>query len=325
MPQKKDRSFSNSVTLDGEFELLSDYTLNYIPAHTDPYQGLFNQDHKINIKGFWEIDSNHDLRFKIQESLRERFGRELVFKGEFLKAEAGELDFTYKIRNRDGKLSLRTFRFFGKWDADENNRLKFTLNKSKGSTESLTLNGAWRTGKRHELIYTYRKQVLKTKTKKTKRIVLRGYWNIAGKRKAEYVLEGDSGERIRFRLAYSTPIILANKNEIRFQIGIEVTGRRRSATREIVLFGKWKLKRDLSLSFEVEYRNGEWHSLNFTAKYRLNAQTQIEAALTARNGDDLDVSITLTREFAASEGEAYLSLTRSLTGGAVEGGVRIPF
>lgn len=313
------------MNLSGEFELLSGTELLYQPVNPSDYQDLLNKEHKIIVSGEWEINDNHDLVFLISESLRERLGREILFKGEFLKAEAGELDFTYRIRSVEGKEGIRTFRFFGKWEADKNNRLTFVLNRSAGRTQALTLNGAWKINKRHEIVYTYRKQQLKTKVKKTKRLVFRGKWDLSQNRSVSYVLQGDSAEKFRFRLALSTPIILANKNEIRFQIGIEVTGRRYSKLREIVLFGKWKLKRDLSLAFEVEYRQGVWHEMTFEVKYRLNKQSQIEAELFAENQQDLGLSLTLSRSFFDDDGDFFLTLEKSLHETRLEVGASLYF
>ncbi len=316
---------TDSILLEGEFELLSDAQLAFQPDDPSDYQGLLNQEHKLIVFGEWEIDPQHDLRFRVQESLTERLGKELVFKGEFLKAEAGELDFTYRYRIKEGKEAIRTFRFFGKWEADKNNRLTFVLNNSKGSTQTLTLNGAWKINKRHEIVYSYRKQELKTKTKKTKRLVFRGKWIITNNRSVSYVLEGNSVQAFRFRLTFETPIILANQNEIRFQIGVEVTGRRYSKVRDIVLFGKWKLKRDFSLAFEVTYRNAVWYEISFDAKYKINDQAGIEATLFARNGEDLGLAITLSRSFLDQEGEVFLSLEKSLEETRLEVGASLRF
>lgn len=316
MAKKKVDSSSEPVPFEGEFEVLSDSRLAFLPQ---------NQERKIILSGTWFLDDKHDLRFRVSEDSTKRFGKELVFKGEFLKAEAGELDFTYRTRTKEGKIAIRTFRFFGKWEADPNNRLTFVLNRSRGKTLALTLNGAWKINKRYQIVYTYRKEELKTKRKIQKRLVFRGYWEIAEKRRVSYVLEGDSQAKFRFRLAYSTPIILAKKNEIRFQIGIEVTGRRRSATRDITLFGKWKLKRNLSLTFEVEYKKGLWHAIQFDAKYRLNSRSQIEAELFAKNGEDIGFALTISGQFLEAEGDAFLRLERSFQESRIEAGVQIPF
>ena len=314
-----------SLLLEGEFEVLSDGGLSFQPHTPSDYSDLLNQQHKLNLTGTWEIDRNHDLVFRVDESFSPQLGRQITFKGEFLKAEAGELDFTYAVRTRNGKISLRTLRFFGKWEADSKNRLTFTLTQSQGTTNALTFNGAWKINKRHEIVYSYRKQQLKTKTKITQQLTFRGQWDFASNRSVSYVLEGDSHQAFRFRLTFATPIILAKQNEIRFQIGIEVRGESAPTVRNIILFGKWKLKHDLSLAFEVEYQGGVWHEIGFQAQYRLTPRTEIEAELFAKNQDDMGVSLTLSRSFLKEEGEAFLTLEKSLQETRLEAGASLRF
>ncbi len=313
------------LLLEGEFQILSDGGLLFQPHTPSDYSDLLNQEHKFNITGTWEIDKNHDLIFHVDETFSPRLGRQIAFQGEFLKAEAGELDFTYQVRTNDGKLQLRTLRFFGKWEADSNNRLTLTLTHSQGTTRALTFNGAWKINKRHEIVYSYRKQQLKTKTKITKQLMFRGQWDFASNRSVSYVLEGDSDQAFRFRLAFATPIILAKQNEIRFQIGIELSGEPAPTVRNIILFGKWKLKHDLSLAFEVEYRDQVWHEIRFQAQYRLTPRTEIEAELFAKNQDDMGVSLTLSRSFLSDDGEAFLTLKKSLQEGSFEAGASVRF
>ncbi len=100
--------------------------------------------------------------------------------------------------------------------------------------------------------------------------------------------------------------------------------RRRTSMQRVVLFGVWKVHRDLSITFEVPYAGGRRSSLRFTATYALTERDQIAVHLNDRRGRPLGLAMTLTRRWL-DDAELFLRLQRAGAENEALAGVRVRF
>ena len=259
-------------------------------------------------EGRWVLTKGHELQYR-----RRGAQREIILSGQLLRAEPSGLAFRVsELRqgedSRQWELTLR-----GRWEVDSRNRLAFRVERQQGKEERLILQGAWELDSRQTLLYRWEK----------KRQILRfeGVWDIGKDRRLVYQLEGDSDSQFRFRGAFQTPSILAQEGAIRYQLGLEVGGKRR--VENITLFGKWKLSRDLDLSFEMPSRDGSVRQINFKAEFSLGRRGALSAELMAADGKPLGIEVLFSRPFLHRDGEAFVRLRKRLEETAVEGGVRL--
>lgn len=270
------------------------------------------------VEGAWELDENHELVYK------ERKGKKKArLKGTLVAVEAGSLVFSAAIKEDEKRTTTGLFKLTGTWQVDTKNRLVFEIERGAGKTDRLTLKGKWELSPNYEILYTYKQTQLKTKTKVTQTLVFKGYWDLTERNRLVFQIEGDSDSTLRFRAAFESPSLLAKKGEIRYQVGIEVEGRRLLQT--LTFFGKWKLSRELELSFEMEYAGGEKRALTFGGAYHLNDDTSVTVELKAPNGRPLGLEVTFTRDFFGKDGEFFLRLRKTAGESAAEAGVRIPW
>jgi len=269
------------------------------------------------LKGDWEIGPNHEIRYRKKGNKEEYW-----LKGTLLKFEDNQLLFT-AVQKQDNQTSLqRIHSLKGIWALDPRNRVFFFVQRQKGAHDILTFKGSWKVGKNNEFIYTYKETQLKTKQKIEKNIVFKGYWDVDDFHRLTYFLKRESNSAFRIRGAFQTHSILAKKGELRYQAGVEASGKHRIQT--ITLFGKWKMSRDLALSFEMEYKEGT-RSIAFGARYSLDALRNIHVNLRSRTGKPLGVEVIFTRDFKPGTGQAFLKLMKSLDESKIEVGARIPW
>jgi hypothetical protein len=268
------------------------------------------------VKGKWELDENHELLYRAR-----RGEEEVKFKGTLVSVEPGTLVFSTTQKQANGKLVASLFKLTGSWQVDPKNRIVFEVEKKRGKTDKLTFQGTWEVGSAHEIIYTYERTRLKTKTKETQSLVFKGYWDISERHRLTFYLGGDSDSALRFRGAFQTKRLVAKEGEIRYQIGVEVRGRTRLQT--VTLFGKWKLARDLELSFEIEYGEGERKAILFGGTYFIGDGTSLEIKLKARDGAPLGAELVLTKEIFGEDGQMFVRLQKTLEESSLEAGVRL--
>ena len=182
----------------------------------------------------------------------------------------------------------------------------------------MTFKAGWEINSNHEIIYTYRQTTLKKKTKVTRELAFQGYWGITEKNRLTYFIGGDTDSSLRFRGAFQSNSILAKESEIRYQIGTEVSGKRRIQT--LMLFGKWKVSHDLSLDFEIQYAAGA-KTITFGGEYRLDPSGRIAVNLKSKAGKPLGVEVILTRDIFGKNGQFFIRLQDSLEEKRLESGV----
>lgn len=270
---------------------------------------------EVITEGNWRLTRDHELQVR-----RAGLRKEIVLSGPITRAEPLGLSFRVAEASVDEDVIDREMTLRGIWQADDRNRLKFLVERQDGSRGRLTLQGAWEIGPSQEILYRWQVEDPRKRRTESRLLRFQGYWDVGEDKRLVYHLEESSDSGFRFMGAFQTPSVLPKQGELRYQLGIEAAGRRLDRT--ITLFGKWKVSDRWGLSFEMPYREGRLHSIDFGANYHLDRLGNIACQLRTRQGKPLGVELTLTREFQKEQGEAFLRLRRSIEETAVEGGVR---
>jgi len=274
--------------------------------------------------GKWSLTPNHDLQLTLQRGRSRRREESLTLVGKIISADANQLVFSAH-RYEDEKLEeVRLVTLKGLWRADEQNRLTFAVAKGEGKEDLLTFEGAWEVGEHHQLLYRYKKRDPDAKRETEEFLSFHGIWEIREDEKLTYSLGFSGKSRFEFRTTLESPTLIAKLGEIRYQVGIRLQGRKDPLLREVALFGKWKLSRGFSLSFEVEYREGS-HAMLFNTAYRVNEKDEIVFTLKNHKGNELGLEVVFTRSFFEGEGKAFLQFYHDAVESRLEGGVKIPF
>ena len=272
------------------------------------------------LKGRWEITPNHEIQYK-----KTGPDEEIKVRGSLVAVEPDALVIGVTKRQTDQTVVTSIYKLAGAWRLDLNNRIVFEVEREDGKKDALTFKGAWQVGRSYQLIYTYEETDLKRKRntlrKITRELVFTGFWDISEENRLTYWLGAGSDSAFRFRGAFQTKSVLAKKGELRYQVGIEVVGEHRLKT--IALFGKWKVSRNLDLSFEIEYADGRKRSITFGGEYAINKDTRIAVNLKNQTGKPLGIEVILTKDIFGKDGQAFVRLQRSLEESRVEAGMRI--
>ena len=274
--------------------------------------------------GKWSLTPNHDLKLTFAQEQGQPFRKNLTLTGNIISVDANELVFAARARTDEGIESIRLLKLGGVWRADDQNRLTFLVKKGRKEEEPLTFEGAWELGEHHEILYRYQKKDLATGVKTEELLSFRGVWDIDEKDQLTYRLDLSGKSRFDFQATVQSPSLLERKGEIRYQVGIRFSGQK-TLLREVVLFGKWKVSKDLSLSFEIEYEEGRRHALFFKTAYRVGEKDEIIFALKDRRGVGLGIEVTFTRSFFEGEGKAFLRFYQDAVESRIEGGLRLSF
>ncbi len=273
------------------------------------------EDNGRVVKGRWEIGPGHEVQYRAEGK-----DEEIKLKAPLLAAEPNALVIAFTEKQSDQKSVTRAAKLTGTWHLNAKNRVIFEVERQRGRPDVLAFKGAWRAGRSNEFIYSYEEISLKTKKKIKREFVFAGFWELSERNRLTYRLAADPDSAFRIRGAFQTRSILAKAGEIRYQAGVEVNGRHKIQT--IVLFGKWKLSRDLELLFESEYAGGRKRTIVFGGEFALGASSRVTARLKGEEGKPLGVELVLTREFLKKDGLAFLRLMRSLGESRAEAGVR---
>jgi len=266
------------------------------------------------LKGRWELSPNHEIRYKSRD-----LDEEIVFRGSLVSAEPDALVISFSQSQTNQKVVRRTAELTGAWRLDSQNRIVFEAQKEGGKNDVLTFKGTWEIGKNHEVVYTYGELDTRSGIKERHKLVFRGYWDIGEDHRLTYFIGGSSYSFFRFRGTFQTRSIYAKDGAIRYQVGIELQGRKHLQT--IVLFGKWKLSHKLDLSFEIEYEDGKKKAIVFGGEYALTKDTQIAVNLKNQEGDPLGIEVILTKNIFGKDGQAFIRLQKSLEEKKAEAGV----
>lgn len=269
-------------------------------------------------KGRWELTPDHELVYKAED-----LDEEIRFKGSLVAAEPDALVVSLTERQTDQTVVTGLAKLSGRWRADSRNRLLFEVEREGGRKDVLVFRSGWEIDERHRMVYSYADTRLKKKNKITRELLFDGHWDLSERNRLTYLLGGDSESAFRFRGAFQTRSIYAKKGEIRYQLGTEVNGRHKA--QNVIFFGKWKVSRDLGLSFEMAGARGRKRTLSFGGEYSLDHGRAVSVALQSSGGKKLGYAVVFTKDFFGRDGQAFVRLQKSVEESRVEAGLKIRF
>jgi len=257
------------------------------------------------IDGTWQLTERHQLQYR-----RRGGSQEIVLTGDLMAAEPTALVAMFREVSEDGDVTTRLLSLRGRWQADSRNRLNFLVEREQGRNDRLVLQGGWELNEANEILYRYQPDL--------QTLRFQGHWDLGDSKWLTYVLDESSDSTFRFRGTFQTPSVLAKEGQIRYQVGVEVEGKKRFNV--VTLFGAWKLSRDLALDFEMALGGVSSQTIRFGAAYEIDSEDTVSARLTTREGQPLGLEVIFTRD--VMKGQAFVRLVKSLEETAVEGGFR---
>lgn len=286
--------------IDGQFKVSAQNTLTY--HLKSPFPSGANAPHQLKLTGAWSLTKEHQLRLTLDQWSRQAFGEELTLQAEILDVKDNSLLFALKTQNKDGLPALYTLELSGVWQADEQNRLCFGVSRQGGREDLLVFEGAWQISKNYHITYAYAKEQLIRKLKQAHTLRFQGHWDIQDKARLSFVLGAGSGSRFDFRAAVG----VFKDNYIKYELGIGLPPKKQAIT----FFGKWQLKKDAGLVFEVRQEERYIQSFVFGAQVKLAGKGML--AFNLRNSRDKGVGaeIELSRDILAGSGQAFLRLLK---------------
>lgn len=275
----------------------------------------------VRLDGTWKLTANHELALALHETgARQR--RTLYLRGAIVGAQADRLVFALRRHGGDEATAQQVI-LRGRWRADAKNRLSFLVEKGRGLEDRLTLQSGWQIGPRHELRYRYRQRVPGHRRDEEHLVALEGSWDITQADRLVYRLAGSPAGALEFTARLRSPSLIARQGRIVYDIGVGVSGGKLEP-RRVTLSGAWKLRRDLSIAFEVPYAGGRVQAIRFEGTYALTPMNQVIVALSNRWRQPLGLTVTFTRELSR-RARLFLRVHRSPQETSAIGGVQVRF
>jgi len=244
-------------------------------------------------------------------------------KGALIEARDNALTASLTRSGRDGEADSQRASLSGRWQADDRNRLTFLVEKANGDEDQLVFDGAWSVDERHELRYEYQQRAGRRRETTTHALRFTGMWDLPQASRLVYRLDAQGRSAFTFQAALQSRSLNAREGKLAYQVGIRLSAGR-TLTRQVVLFGVWKLNRDLSVAFEVPYADGHRQAITFKGAYTFRDRNTIAVALSDRLGRPLELSVTFSRKFL-DDAELFLRIQRSADDAQALGGVRLRF
>ena len=305
------------TVLDGSFEIDEN---NYVTYHVKKSQG-HDVPQQVKLRGNWALDNEHNLTLTLDKEHNlvltldkwgnQIAGNKLTVESELIDAKDNRLSFAVTSKDSEGNDHIYIVKLGGRWQADEHNRLSFYIEKEKGITDRITLQGSWEVNQQNELIYTYEKSA---RGKETKTITLKGYWDITEKHRIKYVLNKEIESEFDFKVSVGKPV----GRGLEYEIGVGASPSKKTIT----LFGSWKVNKKMGLLFEMPYAEGKINSVIFGAWGKLDKNLNLEMRLENKIGEDLGIDVKLSRRILEGQGEAFIRALRSQKEVSIMAGVR---
>jgi len=287
--------------IDGRFSL--DRSNNLIYQVKAPLSAGENIPHQIKLKGDWSLTDSHRLRLTLNKSGRQTLGDQLTLEGEIL--DAGENSLLFAITTTS-KLDMRTtyvLELGGTWKADSRNRLTFHVRNESGRRNILTFNGTWEIDKRNKIVYRYENASLITKKRQVHSLEFDGYWDIRNRYRISYFIGAGTDSSFDFRGSAG----IFKDSYIKYEIGIGIRGYARPVERVIMLFGRWLLKEDVGVVFELKYADKKSRQIVFGADFKITGSDTVSLRLKSSQGDkDIGATLGLSRRIFKGDGEIFL-------------------
>jgi hypothetical protein len=311
----------------GRFSIDKDDRLIYWLNAPLAWQRKYRLGSIFVFEGKWRLNANHDLELELEKSKAWEKNAVLVFKGDIVSPDKDKLVFQIKSKDSQRQSQIYFLELRGNWQADKYNRINFSVKKTKEPEDVLVLNGSWQVNQNQQILYTYEKTNLKTKTKTTQRLVFNGYWQINEAQRLSYIFSSGQQSRFDFRCQIESPNLYPAEGVIKYRLGAGLRESGKSpAPRIVYLYGKWKFSRKFALNFQMDYGRGRVEKILFGTQIRINKKNEITVSLTNSRSEALGMRLIFTRRFLKKlDAQAFLRLERGTKEAAVKAGVRIPF
>jgi len=301
--------------IDGQFKTSGNNALFY--SIKSPLPGYLKSSHQIKLKGTWSLTKEHQLRLALEKSARQSFGEEIILQGEIIDARENALVFAINSRTKDGKLSVYSLTLNGVWATDEYNRISFRIEKEDGDSDILLFEGAWKVNGNYQIVYSFRKENLIRKSKQLHALIFKGQWQIGDKTRLSYSLEANSLSRFEFCASAG----IFKDKYIKYELGLTLAARKNPVKRTITFNGKWKLKKNVGLVFEIERQGSKTKSFVFGAQARLVRNSAVSFSLRNSSDKPIGAQLELSREIFSGDGQAFLRLLQLRQESAIVAGV----
>jgi len=301
--------------LDGQFKISDHNTLAYHVKAPIPED--IKAPHQVKLRGTWSLTEDHQLRLTLDKWRRQTFGDQLTLQGEILDVRKNSLLFAVTTKTKDDMPSTYILELAGSWQADEQNRLTFKVDKENGGSDSLTFEGSWQIDENYRITYTYQKERLARKIKETHTLVFDGHWDIKDKVRLSYIINNDTGSGFDFK----TGIGIFKDGYIKYELGIGLSCKKQSVKRTITFFGSWKLDKTTGLVFEVEQERGKIQAIVFGAQAKLTDKGTLSLSLRNNLNRDIGAELELSHDIFDGDGQAFLRLLKSKQESAILAGV----
>ena len=271
---------------------------------------------QIKLKGKWSLTKNHDLKLTLDNWKRQTYGDQVILKGDIIDVDKNSFSFAVTTRTKENVMSTHMLKLQGSWQADSNNRLTFRAKKQKSHPDTLVLDGVWELSKNHQIIYTYEKKHLLRTKKKLHTLTFKGSWDILDKTRISYVIDRNTNSTFNFR----TSLGIFKGNYIKYELGIGLSYRAKPIKRKVALFGKWKIKKNIGLVFEVEYEKGEVYAVVFAVNAKLTDKDTLLVRLKNMIGKDVGVELKLSHKILNGNGTMFFRALKSKRESAIFAG-----
>lgn len=301
--------------LDGQFKISAHNLLTYhVKA---PFPEDIKAPHQVKLRGTWFLTEDHQLRLTLDKWRRPTFGDQLTLQGEILDVKKNSLLFAVKTRTKDDLPSTYLIELAGAWQADEQNRLTFRVDKENGGSDSLTFDGSWQIDENYQITYSYFKEQLTRKVKEIHALTFQGYWDIQDKTRLSFVLDADSDSRFDF----NTTLGIFKDNYIKYELGIGLSFDKQPVKQAITFFGKWQIKKNIGLVFEVEREGRQIQQIVFGAQARLTDKGTVSFNLRNNLNKDIGAEFELSHDIFNEDGQVFLRLLKERRELAILAGV----
>ena len=287
------------TVVDGKFEIDKD---NQITYRVKKVQGS-DIPQQLNLKGKWALDKDHNLVFTLDKWGNQITGNKLTIESELIDAKDNMLSFALTTKDSKNNTHIYIIKLGGRWQADEYNRFTFNVKKETGSTDKIILRGAWEVNNQNEIIYTYEKSTHGKKEKIIKTITLKGYWDIAGKHRIKYVLSKEIESEFDFKVSVGKPAARG----LEYEIGVGASPRKKT----IMLFGSWKISKNLGVSFEMPCAKGKIRRVILGGWVKFDKNHKLKIRLQNKTGEDLGIDVKLSKNILEGQGEAFIRALRT--------------
>ncbi len=233
------------------------------------------------VNGSWELDKDHRLAYRMYD------GTVKTFRSELISACGNSCVFGISTRDEHGNDHLRTLTLGGTWQADEDDKLVFLVNRDREKGILRWRNG-WRLGPDNEIAYEYEDRA----TGKRLGFRLNGRWRLDSDTRIAYVLGAGNRKRLEFSCSLESLSLRRKKGTVKFRVGAGF--KKEGRVRTLSFTGSWRFGRKLALDLEA--------------------------------GTNGRLRIDLSRRFLKkNDAEAYVRVVRADIERRVEAGVHIPF